>query len=135
MCASEGDWKKAVESLLAAENAAGEGNPACSTAVEAVFRRLARELEGGAALDLLSGLSDTWLSHPETTRAVATNCAARACARGGRLADGLRLLEEGLKEGGLTIERGTLDSLAVAAQAAGRADLYEELLEERDYLL
>jgi hypothetical protein len=135
VCASEGDWKKAVESLVAAEAAAGEGTPAAASAVEAVFRRLARELEGGASLDLLASLSSTWHAHDEATRSIATNCATRACARGGRLEDGLRLLEEGLRGPGLRIEAGTLDSLAVAAQAAGRGDLFEELLEERDYLL
>ena len=135
MCASEGDWKKAVDALLAAEAAAGADTPAGASAVEAVFRRVARDLEGSAALDLLARLAPTWAAHPEVTRAIATNCATRACARGGRLEDGLRLLEEGLRRAGLRIEAGTLDSLAVAAQAAGRMDLYEELLEERDYLL
>ena len=135
VCADEGDWKKAVDALLAAETAAGEGTPAGAAAVEAVFRRLARELEGGAALDLLARLAPTWAAHSHATRSAATNCATRACARGGRLEDGLRLLEEGLRGGDLRIEAGTLDCLAVAAQAAGRVDLYEELLEERDYLL
>jgi len=124
-----------VDALVAAETAAGADSPAHSSAVEAVFRRLARELEGGAALELLDTLSSTWASHSHATRSIATNCAARACARGGRLEDGLRLLEEKLRGGDLRIEPGTLDSLAVAAQAAGNVDLFEELLEERDYLL
>lgn len=134
VCADEGDWKKAVDALVAAEAAGGAD---CS-AVLAVFRRLARELEGGPALDLLDALAPTWPARPPSTRSIATNCAARACARGGRLDDALRLVDEGLRphlEAGMKIEAGTLDTLAVAAAADGRVDLYDELLEERDYLL
>jgi hypothetical protein len=142
VCADEGDWKKAVDALVAAEKAAtAAGGAADCSAVLAVFRRLARELEGGPALDLLDALAPTWSTRPPATVSIATNCAARACARGGRLDDALRLVDEGLRPGlseaggGLRIEAGTLDTLAVAAAAAGRVDLYDELLEERDYLL
>lgn len=45
----------------------------------------------------------------------------------------LQLLDD-LREEGLRIEDGTFGAVALAALAAGRPDLSEELLEERDYL-
>lgn len=115
-------------------DAATEGSLPCD-AVTAVFWRLARELQAAEALALIDTLSaaGTWDDRPPTTRGAALNAAARACGRGGDLDGGLALLAR-LREGGHAVEDGTYSALSLASLAAGRPDLSEELLEERDYL-
>lgn len=130
-----GPWQKAVDLLTAGAGAEGDLEPLACDAVTAVFSRLARETQGAAACALLDALTaaGAFADRPPATRGAALNATARACGRGGDLDGGLALLDA-LRGGGLAIEDGTFSAMSLACLAAGRPDLSEELLEERDYL-
>lgn len=131
-----GPWPKAVDLLTAAAAMPADDDaehPLPCASIVAVFSRLAREQQGAAARTLLTELASTFASRPPTTRSAALNAAARACGRSGDLEGGLALLAQ-LRDQGLAVEDGTFSALSLASLAAGRPDLSEELLEERDFL-